>query len=344
MTGETKFRRRNFLKGLAALPSFFLLKNGPGSPFPWLTSHPRRNSQNPFVRNGRPILLIVEGKDLKAMLEAGLKNLPELEPLLKNKARITLKPNATASEPYPVTTDVSLLRELILKIKSVSDARLAVVDSTSFAGLTAHRVFSRLGYFDLGRQEKIGVYFIDPTIGSHFLRVSHPSWKSSRSLLTNKLVQDSDLVINLAIPKRHHVADFSCALKNNFGCTYDSFRTSAHSKFSEKDERGMEGFDQSLVEFADAVRPELTLVDARSLLIKSGPTFRPGKSEIKEGVNRLILSGDMVAVDAYCADLMARHDETFNKQNRVQKQLSYAQNLGLGIQDLNRVEIIEISA
>ncbi len=60
-------------------------------------------------------------------------------------------------------------------------------------------------------------------------------------------------------------------------------------------------------------------------------------------MNRLILSGDMVAVDSYCADLMQKYDETFQKEKRVERQLEYARHLGLGTKDLNQVETIEIT-
>jgi hypothetical protein len=92
------------------------------------------------------------------------------------------------------------------------------------------------------------------------------------------------------------------------------------------------------------VRPELTIIDARSLLIKSGPAFRPGQSEIKPNVNRLIICGDMVATDAYCAQLLAKYDESFEKERRVAGQLAYAERLGLGTKDLSQVEIIEKTA
>jgi uncharacterized protein (DUF362 family) len=344
MTRGSNVRRRAFLESLIALPCFLYPgKNWSSSPS-WITPRPRRYSRNVFIRNGKPLLVIVEGKDLKAMLETGLEAIPEFEVLLKNKKRIALKPNATAPEVYPVTTDVDLLSELIRKIKQVSTARLTVVDSTSYAGLAAHRVFSKLGYFGLRDEDKVRVFSIDPTVASDFVKVHHSAWKRNPSLLTNKLIQDSDAIINLAVPKRHHVADFTCALKNNFGCTYDTFRMSAHANYSKNDENGSRAFDESLVEFADAVRSELTIVDARSLLTRSGPTFRPGRSEIKGGVNRLIISGDMVAMDSYCADLMAKYDETFEKEKRVRRLLDYASTLGLGTNDLGRVEMVEITA
>jgi uncharacterized protein (DUF362 family) len=175
---------------------------------------------------------------------------------------------------------------------------------------------------------------IDSQVGSEYVRVSKPKWKANTFLLTDRLVDEADFVINLAILKRHHIADFSCALKNNFGCTYGTFRMLAHM-------RGGEFFDNSLVEFADAVRPNLTIVDARSILAKSGPSFHLGKSEIV-AARRIVLSGDMVAVDSYCGRLMEKLDPTFDMSKRLQRQLEYAQSLGLGEASLARTEVAEI--
>jgi uncharacterized protein (DUF362 family) len=152
-------------------------------------------------------------------------------------------------------------------------------------------------------------------------------------VLTNRLVQEADFVISLAIPKRHHTADFSCALKNNFGCTADTFRTLAH--LHEQD--GF--FADALVEYADAARPDLTIVDGRKMLTRSGPGFTPGISEIKEGAG-LVLSSDMVAVDRHCALRMEKADSTFTIDRSVASQLNYARALGLGDPDRVRTHYL----
>ena len=110
-----------------------------------------------------------------------------------------------------------------------------------------------------------------------------------------------------------------------------------------KDRDGRSGLmQQRLVHFADAVRPQLNVVDARAILARSGPGLGGG-AEVVRGVNKLILSGDMVAVDAYCASLMAQHDETFTL-DMVAAQLRHAAALGLGKADLDAVKVVEISA
>jgi uncharacterized protein (DUF362 family) len=83
-------------------------------------------------------------------------------------------------------------------------------------------------------------------------------------------------------------------------------------------------------------------VDARAILARSGPGLGGG-AEVVPGVNKLILSGDMVAVDAYCARLMAQHDATF-KLDMVAPQLRHAAALGLGKADLDAVKVVEIRA
>jgi len=249
-----------------------------------------RQTNNVFLRNGRPLLISVEGNDVREMLAAGLDRLPQLEGALHGK-RVLIKPNATASEPYPVTTDVALLRAMVQYVKGAGAAQITICDSSSFAGLANDRVFTKLGYFNLAKEQSVWATVVDSQVGSEYVRVSSPEWTANSFLLTDRLVNEADFVINLAIPKRHHAADFSCALKNNFGCTYGTFRMLAHM-------RGGEFFDNSLAEFADAVRPNLTIVDARSVLAKAGPSFRPGQSEIV-AARRVVLSGDMVAIDSY---------------------------------------------
>jgi uncharacterized protein YecE (DUF72 family) len=56
------------------------------------------------------------------------------------------------------------------------------------------------------------------------------------------------------------------------------------------------------------------------------------------GVNRLILCGDVVATDAYCARLLAEHDGTFSPE-MIAGQLKHAAALGLGTADLDAVRL-----
>jgi hypothetical protein len=98
----------------------------------------------------------------------------------------------------------------------------------------------------------------------------------------------------------------------------------------------------AIAEIASVINPELTVVDARSILIGNGPSTRAAGAQIVEGVNRLIISGDMVAVDRYCAGLLASYDSNFSISD-IQETLDRASEIGLGVDSLDNVEIIEVS-
>ncbi len=55
----------------------------------------------------------------------------------------------------------------------------------------------------------------------------------------------------------------------------------------------------------------------------------------------VISCGDMVATDAYCADLMKEHDDTFDPE-MIALQLAYAEKLGLGTSKKEEIDIIEL--
>ena len=81
-----------------------------------------------------------------------------------------------------------------------------------------------------------------------------------------------------------------------------------------------------------------------SLQAVSGPG-RGDDTRIIEDVNKLIVTGDMVAADTVALELMKEFDPSFTKTNEgiVLRQHQHAEELGLGSGDLSKFEIIEVS-
>jgi len=63
-------------------------------------------------------------------------------------------------------------------------------------------------------------------------------------------------------------------------------------------------------------------------------------AKILEDTNYLIISGDMNAIDHYCAMLLQGLDTTFSSA-QIAATLQHAYSLGLGVKDLTEVGIIE---
>ena len=154
-----------------------------------------------------------------------------------------------------------------------------------------------------------------------------------------KILQEAPVIINMPVLKRHFAGQITSALKNHFGSVYGLHRWLAHASLT----TNRDYFDRKLTEFASAVRPELTITDVRSLQAVSGPR-RGSDTKIVNGVNRLIITGDMVAADVVAMDLMKRYDDTFTPANEaiVRRQHKHAEELEIGTSDLSKLEIIEV--
>jgi uncharacterized protein (DUF362 family) len=273
------------------------------------------------------------------MIDAGLNKLSSLYPNWQPND-LVVKTNTDSVDPYPVNIEVDLVRPLIEHVKGIGAESITVCDSPT-TGMDKDRAFSGLGYFELEKIKGVKVVGGDANARSQFVSVRDEQWEISENVAVLRPLHQSSFIINVAVPKRHVAARMTCALKNHFGSVYGPQRWVAHGRQKEES-NGKEIFDKILVEFADAVRPELSIIDARSLLTRHGPKLR-GKSEVRENINKLILCGDMVAADSYCADLMKQYDETFDPE-MISTQLDYAEKLGLGTPKKDKIEIIEVVA
>lgn len=326
--------RRHFLKTAAvgaagaALGSHLGCSSGKNSS--------RQGLGNIFTEGQKPLVVVVEGTDLEKMLGAGLDALGGLKKLVANKS-IVLKPNVVNDQPPPVTTDIEFLAAVARHAREAGAASMTTCDSNS-SGVSKAGKFEALEYPGRLKEEGIALDAVDFGDRRSFIFVSKSHWKSHPVIGVAKTLHNADVIVNLPVVKRHDSARFTCALKNHFGSVYGPLRFVAHNR--SKSDR--EFFDRALAEFADAVRPELNVIDARSLLVRGGPGLS-GKAEIKAGVNRIILSGDMLAADVYCAQLMQEHDNTFSS-DMISIQLDAAEKLGLGARDLKHVLVKEIIA
>jgi len=298
---------------------------------------------NPFVAAGKPLLVVVEGEDLGAMLHAGIAVLGGLDPLTKLGREVIFRGNYVAAQPYPVTTAPDFVLAVAAELKRAGLSKTSLFDTHGTrlgAAIPPEHILRRLGVLDKLTQGGVPVLARDFSDPDEFVFVQNPAWPIAKPVAVHRILHQAPIVVSLPVVKRHRSgANFTCALKMHFGSVAMADRMLVHTK----DNDGRSGLmQQRLVHFADAVKPQLNVVDARAILARSGPGLGGG-AEVVRGVNKLILSGDMVAVDAYCAGLMARHDETFTL-DMVAPQLKHAAALGLGKADLDAVKVVEISA
>ena len=331
-----RMSRRDLLR--AGMGAAGLLAAGVSSSCALWTSPSRKRVPNLFTQDGQPLLVAVEGEDLASMLAAGLDALGGAAKLAVLGKDALLKPNLVLDRPYPITTSPDCIFEVAKQLTHAGIQRIGIYEapgSRLFMPMRPERNFEKLGILEEARRRGLEVVASDLLARDEFCLVQNPDWSCRKPVGIHKRLHKASVVVSLPVLKRHASAGMTCALKNHFGSVMMADRLAAHRRM---ETAGREWFEHRLVEFADAVRPELTVVDARSILTRNGPT----DGDVVTGVQRLLLSGDMVAMDAYCARLLAERDPTFSPE-MIAGQLGYAASLGLGMDSLDKIRVIEVS-
>jgi uncharacterized protein (DUF362 family) len=330
--------RRDFLKSLpGAAASAIILgscgdsktsKSGPNDEEPTILS-PRSKAPNVFVsQGGKPLLVCVTGTNFKKMLTAGLSQLGGLSKLISANQDVLIKPNCNASDPYPGITDTNSLLSIIKEVKKVTSGSISVGDQ---GYVHSSAVYSSSGMDPRVEQEGARLLTLNETY-----MVRRSSWASSiPSFYVYKDIYDSPVIINTCVLKRHHTANYTCAIKNNVGTVAgpDAVSTRRYLHYDSDD------FMNTVAEIASVINPELNIVDARTVLTVMGPSYDSG---VPVDANKIVLSGDIVATDAYCAEILAAHDQEFTLDMALPI-IGRAEYLGMGTKKLSEVEVIEIA-
>ncbi len=287
---------------------------------------PRPGIPNPFVNGaGQPILVCVNGTDFEAMLSAGLAELGGLDLLINADQDVLIKPNLViGNEAYPTTSDPASAASLITAVQAVSSGIIRVGDC---GAQPDDRLYEELG-FDPLIPESGG----ELVAFSETYEVRRSTWAPEiPDFLVFSDVYDAPVIINFPNLKRHLSARMTCAIKNHVGTVSGPEMSGTRGYL-----HGSSPFMETVAEIAGLINSDLHIVDARQVMAINGP-YQAWGGEVRE-MNKVILCGDMVATDAYCAQLLAEIDETFDP-SEITTTLQQAELLGLGTSDLDQVDI-----
>jgi uncharacterized protein (DUF362 family) len=156
-----------------------------------------------------------------------------------------------------------------------------------------------------------------------------------------KKIYNAELIINMPTLKRHTMTNLSCSLKNLMGVLDVPTTETMHLWRAEDKARhdAMSGGDLdrrlclTIAEAASAVNPELSVIDARTVLCRNHLDHVSGGPV---QANRLIISGDPLAADRIAADILkevdAQYELGFTEETFVR-----AAGLGIGSADPNGI-------
>ena len=299
------------------------------------TVAPRARIPNLYMKNGRPMLAVVEGDNIEAMLTKAFEALGGLEKIAKGRADALLKPNFVFPAIYPEITSGETLKIVFALLKKARLEKISVADG----GIRwMQRSFERSGLKEFA--QKSGAELIDMNTSPQVL-VKSEQFPLLKTLKVFEPAYKASLFINIPTLKTHHAASISCVLKNNIGCILRDDRIRMHRLSKNEFDPAQTGdIKKAIAEIACACSPDLHIIDAREILVGYEHISFGGEVK-KAGV--LIVSGDPVAADAYAARVMAQHNPNFAIES-TQPTLKRAEELGLGTANLDNVELIKLAA
>jgi uncharacterized protein (DUF362 family) len=158
--------------------------------------------------------------------------------------------------------------------------------------------------------------------------VDVPKGRKLKKVEILKDVLEADLFINLPIPKQHFATELTLGMKNLIGIVWDMeqlHRIDLH---------------QCIADINTVRRPDLVVMDAIRILTTNGPKG-PGKTE---NIGEVVVSTDIVALDAYGATYFKNPKTGKPFKGEEIRFVKHAYEMGLGEIDLAKVQVKKVTA
>jgi uncharacterized protein (DUF362 family)/NAD-dependent dihydropyrimidine dehydrogenase PreA subunit len=230
-------------------------------------------------------------EQVSAALSQALTPLGGMKRFVSRGQKVLLKPNIIfGKDPqYAVNTHPLLIRAVILSVRSCGGIP-SVGDSPGQQTLAMGAEAS--GIAQVCNELKVPLVTFDEPIvvnGAHI-----------KNLQVTKRLSDFDVLINLPKLKTHMLTGYTGAVKNLFGCVPGRTKSSYHIRFQDP-----LTFSEMLLDLAEIVHPELTIMDA----VVAMEGFGPGAGAPR-AVGVLLASESPLALDTVACEIIgfSQHD------------------------------------
>jgi uncharacterized protein (DUF362 family) len=208
---------------------------------------------------------------------------------LRSRARVFVKPNLT----FPVyrrgvMTSPECIEAVVIALKDYTDSIVVgEADSGGYNRFSMDHVFSATGILDLERRYGAKVVNLSK-LPSRDIEV-RTRWRRLSVPLPSILLDDTDLLITVPVPKVHTNTGVSLCLKNQWGCIPEPrLRLRLHPYF-----------ESVVAAIAERLRPAVAVVDGRYGLNGSGPM----RGSVVD-LNWLLACDDIFAAERACVRLL----------------------------------------
>jgi uncharacterized protein (DUF362 family) len=262
-------------------------------------------------------LVEIKGNPENTVKQA-FKQLGGIEKFIRLNDTVLIKPNASFPSPssWGATTNPKVIKTVANLSIDAGAKRVIIADYTMRKGDVC---FVKSGLkAEIENIENCKIIPLEKE--SYFREVAVPNGEALKLVKIAKLIEKSDVLINIPCAKSHSATEVSFGLKNLMGLIWD--RQYFHNSTD---------LHQAIAELATIIRPHLTILDATRLLVTGGPT---GPGKVQE-LNTIIAGTDPLAVDAYAVTLANWNNRSLSADTI--KHLVHASDIGIGEINLEKL-------
>jgi uncharacterized protein (DUF362 family) len=263
-------------------------------------------------------VIVVEVKNPETMIEKGFDAIGGLSKYVKSGDVVFLKPNMSwnRTPEYSANTDPDVMKAVVGQIFEADAKEVIVMDNTCD---DARMCYANTGVADAARDAGAKVSYFDASECENTTVIGGTVMKKMK---LHREIVNADVFINLPVAKTHGISKLTLGMKNLMGCVGGN-RGLWH--------RDLENY---LPDAAQTIKPDLTIIDATTILTKGGP--QGGKLSYVKEANTIIFTEDYVAADAYATGLfgMEPSDLDFVVEGAQR---------GLGIMNIEEMNIEKIA-
>jgi len=261
------------------------------------------------------------------MFERGISEFGGMPFFVKKGCSVVIKPNiAWDTKPeLAACTNPELVACIVRHCLRAGAASVSVFDTTCDDWRSSYETSGIARAARLAGAEVVGGdsagdrdYF-----KNNYLKVKVARGKVIKEMNIHRLVELSDVFINVPVLKHHRGAGMSCAMKNMMGTVSKSDQTRFHLK----------GLQQAIADCNSYRRPDLTVVDAYRVLFKRGP--RGVDASDTRLIKYQLIGRDLVALDAAAARILDLDPGGI-------EHIKLGEAMGLGSTDLKSMDIRRI--
>jgi len=278
------------------------------------------------------VLLVKTDERIKGM-RAIFSHYKSLFEALRDK-RVAIKPNFNTADPPPASTDIEIIRELIIHLKNCKAKKITVVERSG--PVDTHETMVAKGLFDLQKElegfDILDLSSLPQSEWTQFQPVQETDSNWKNGFLYPKFIQNADAIIALPCLKTHQFGGhFTFSLKLAVGLVPRQgygFMQELHSSPHQR---------KLIAEINQIYTPTLVVLDGIDAFVEGGPA----KGKLKHP--HVMLAGtDRIAIDAVGVTILRDLGTTLEVANGPvfeQEQIARAVELKLGVQEPSEIEI-----